>query len=56
MKVLCTDLEGTLAPEIWKEIYKEFNIPELNFSTREIKDFNKHMETRLNSIRNDTIK
>lgn len=56
MKILCTDLEGTLAPEIWKEISKEFNIPDLNFSTREIKDFNKLMETRLNSLRNAKIK
>ena len=30
MKILCTDLEGTLAPEIWQEIGRHYNIPELN--------------------------
>ena len=39
MKILCTDLEGTLAPEIWQEIASEFNIPDLNYTTREIPEF-----------------
>ena len=26
MKILCTDLEGTLAPEIWQEIANEYQI------------------------------
>ena len=30
MKILCTDLEGTLAPEIWQELGEHLNIPQLN--------------------------
>ena len=41
MKILCSDLEGTLAPEIWQEIGKEFKVPELDLTTRDIADFNK---------------
>ena len=33
MKILCTDLEGTLAPEIWQELGEHLNIPELNLTT-----------------------
>ena len=39
MKILCSDLEGTLAPEIWQEIGKEFKVPELDLTTRDIPDF-----------------
>ena len=39
MKILCTDLEGTLAPEIWQELGEHLNIPELNLTTRDIPNF-----------------
>ena len=39
MKILCTDLEGTLAPEIWQEIGSFFGIEELHLTTRDIPDF-----------------
>ena len=33
MKILCTDLEGTLAPEIWQEIANEYQIEDLQLTT-----------------------
>ena len=47
MKILCTDLEGTLAPEIWQEIGRHYNIPELNATTREIPEFEDLMNMRM---------
>ena len=47
MKILCTDLEGTLAPEIWQEIGRNYNIPELSATTREIPDFEDLMNMRM---------
>ena len=55
MKILCSDLEGTLAPEIWQEISNEFNIPELRFTTREISDFDELMDTRMRALKSNTI-
>ena len=43
MKILCTDLEGTLAPEIWQEIANEYQIEDLQLTTREIPDFEELM-------------
>ena len=51
MKILCTDLEGTLAPEIWQEIGRHYNIPELNATTREIPEFEDLMNMRMISIK-----
>lgn len=56
MKILCTDLEGTLAPEIWQEIGRNYNIPELNATTREIPDFEDLMNMRMEALQNNTIK
>ena len=47
MKILCTDLEGTLAPEIWQEIANEYQIEDLQLTTREIPDFEELMQRRL---------
>ena len=56
MKILCTDLEGTLAPEIWQEIGRNYNIPELNATTREIPDFEDLMNMRMEALQNNAIK
>ena len=56
MKILCTDLEGTLAPEIWQEIASEFNIPDLNYTTREIPEFDDLMRMRMNVLKENKIK
>ena len=51
MKILCTDLEGTLAPEIWQEIGRHYNIPELNATTREIPEFEDLMNMRMEALK-----
>ncbi len=47
MKIVCFDLEGTLAPELWVEIAIHFDIPELKRTTRDEPDEDKLMEARL---------
>ena len=56
MKILCTDLEGTLAPEIWQEMGRNYNIPELSATTREIPDFEDLMNMRMETLQNNAIK
>ena len=56
MKILCTDLEGTLAPEIWQEIGRNYNIPELSATTREIPDFEDLMNMRMKALQNNAIR
>ena len=56
MKILCTDLEGTLAPEIWQEIGRNYNIPKLNATTREIPDFEDLMNMRMEALQNNAIR
>ena len=55
MKILCTDLEGTLAPEIWQEIGKFFNINDLDLTTRDIPDFDELMSRRMEALRKNNI-
>ena len=55
MKILCSDLEGTLAPEIWQEIGKEFKVPELDLTTRDIPDFDRLMSTRMSALQKKKI-
>ncbi len=56
MKILCTDLEGTLAPEIWQEIGSNYNIPELSATTREIPNFEDLMNMRMEALQNNAIR
>ena len=55
MKILCTDLEGTLAPEIWQEIGSFFGIEELHLTTRDIPDFDALMSKRMNILQKNNI-
>tara|TARA_Y100001935_G_scaffold254503_1_gene263758 strand:- start:410 stop:997 length:588 start_codon:yes stop_codon:yes gene_type:complete len=55
MKILCSDLEGTLAPEIWQEIGKEFGVSELDLTTRDIPDFDRLMSTRMLALQKKKI-
>ena len=55
MKILCTDLEGTLGPEIWQEIGIEFNIKELNLTTRDIPDFDELMQMRMKALSKNKV-
>lgn len=47
MIVVCLDLEGVLAPEIWIELATRVGIDELRLTTREEPDYDKLMRRRL---------
>ena len=47
MNVVCLDLEGVLAPEIWIEFAEASGIPELKRTTRDEPDYDKLMQYRL---------
>ena len=51
MNVVCLDLEGVLAPEIWVEFAKVSGIPELERTTRDEPDYDKLMNYRLDILR-----
>ena len=55
MKILCTDLEGTLAPEIWQEIGNKYQINSLQLTTREIPDFEELMQKRMDALAKNEI-
>ena len=55
MKILCTDLEGTLAPEIWQEIGNEYQIQDLQLTTREIPNFEELMHKRMDVLSKNNI-
>ena len=55
MKILCTDLEGTLAPEIWQEIGNEYQIKDLLLTTREIPNFEELMQKRMDVLSKNKI-
>lgn len=55
MTIVCFDLEGTLAPELWIEIANHFDIPELRRTTRDEPDENKLMSMRLESLAKNGI-
>ena len=55
MKILCTDLEGTLAPEIWQEIGNEYHIQDLQLTTREIPNFEELMHKRMDVLSKNNI-
>ena len=47
MNIVCLDLEGVLAPEIWIEFAEASGIPELRRTTRDEPDYDKLMQYRL---------
>ncbi len=51
MNVVCLDLEGVLAPEIWVEFAKAADVPELRRTTRDEPDYDKLMSFRLDVLR-----
>jgi phosphoserine/homoserine phosphotransferase len=55
MKIRCTDLEGTLAPEIWQEIGNEYQIKDLLLTTREIPNFEELMQKRMDVLSKNKI-
>jgi phosphoserine/homoserine phosphotransferase len=55
MKIVCFDLEGTLAPELWIEIAEHFNVPELEITTRDEPDEDKLMLARLGALKSNQV-
>lgn len=51
MDVVCLDLEGVLAPEIWIAFSKASGIPELSRTTRDEPDYDKLMQWRLGILK-----
>ena len=47
MNIVCLDLEGVTAPEIWIEFAEATGIPELRKTTRDEPDYDKLMQSRL---------
>lgn len=51
MDVVCLDLEGVLAPEIWVAFAQASGIPELERTTRDEPDYDKLMRYRLDVLK-----
>ena len=56
MHIVCLDLEGTLAPEIWIAFAHESGVEELTRTTRDEPDYAKLMDWRLGVLREHGMK
>jgi phosphoserine / homoserine phosphotransferase len=54
--VLCIDLEGVLAPEIWVEFASHVGIDELKLTTRDEPDYDKLMRRRLHLLERNGLR
>ena len=54
--LICLDLEGVLLPEIWIEFAKKTGIDELKKTTRDIPDYKKLMQMRLQILKKNNLK
>ncbi len=54
--LIATDLEGVLIPEVWQEIADYYGIEELEKTTREIPDFEKLMDHRIEILQQENLK
>ncbi len=55
MNLVCLDLEGVLAPEIWVEVAKATGIKELELTTRDEPDYDKLMKFRLKVLKDHNL-
>ena len=55
MNVVCLDMEGVLVPEIWIAFANEVGIPELKRTTRDVPDYDKLMQYRLNILKEHNL-
>jgi phosphoserine/homoserine phosphotransferase len=56
MRIVCTDLEGVLVPEIWINMARKTGIDELRLTTRDISDYDVLMGKRLSILAQHGIK
>jgi phosphoserine / homoserine phosphotransferase len=52
---VCSDLEGVWVPEVWVNVAEKTGIPELRFTTRDIKDYNELMKYRLKILKEKNL-
>ena len=55
MNVVCLDLEGVLAPEIWVAFAEAAGVPDLMRTTRDEPDYDKLMQFRLDVLRRNGL-
>ena len=55
MIVACLDLEGVLVPEIWIAFAEKTGIEKLRLTTRDIPDYNKLMQGRLDILNENNL-
>lgn len=53
--ILCLDMEWVLTPEIWEEVAKTTNIKELMLTTKDIADYDKLMNYRLEQLEKNNL-
>ena len=56
MEIVCLDMEGTLAPEIWERVALNTGIEELGKTTRDIPSYEELMDMRLQIMSEKGIK
>ncbi len=47
MKIVCLDFEGVLIPDIWPNVAAVTGVPDLNLTTRDVKNYRELMERRV---------
>jgi phosphoserine/homoserine phosphotransferase len=47
MNVVCLDFEGVIVPDFWPQVAKCSNVPDLNLTTRDVKNYRELMERRV---------
>ena len=55
LNMVCLDLEGTLAPELWVELARATGIKELERTTRDEPDFGKLMRYRMDILQHNKL-
>ena len=53
--VFAIDMEGVLTPEIWPVLGQHFGVPELQWTTRDLADFDELMRRRVAAVRERRI-
>ena len=56
MEIVCLDMEGTLTPEIWKQVATDSGLSEFNKTTRDIPSYTELMDYRINIMKQHNLK
>ena len=56
MEIVCLDMEGTLTPEIWKQVATDSGLSEFNKTTRDIPSYTELMDFRINIMKQHNLK